>query len=77
MFKIKYFESERKYVQVLVDIKEYEIGDLIQIKVFNYEKFINVFIVFIEENFEETENCEDCKYEGYAERMAHTIRHVF
>lgn len=83
LLKIKYYENERKYVEVLVDIKEFEPGDLIQLKVFNYDKFVKVFNVRTEENFMEIEKCEDCNFIGCLEmdclsaRMAFTVRSIF
>lgn len=82
LLKIKYFENDKKYVEVLVDIKEFEAGDLIQLKIFNYERFIKVFNIYSSENFKEVEEC-DCENEGCIDmecpiaRMAYTTRHIF
>lgn len=81
--KVKYYESPQKYVEVLVDIKEFEIGEVIQLKIFNYEHFVKVVNIFSEDHFEEKEEKCICEYEGCADmdcpfaRMAYTVRHIF
>lgn len=82
LLKIKYFETDRKYV-VIVDVKEFEMGEVIQLKVFNYEKFVIVFNIYGEEVYEELlEKCE-CEYEGCLDMecpfacKAFTLRNIF